>query len=435
MQILVLVDKRTPRLQYITKHILYEMLGFEVILTQNSSEFESFVGPKICYSKTKSINSITITPHPFLSLNGFFEQSFAIINWKSLPTFFHTDENADIPFDLFAASFFLLTRYEEYYSVKDEHGRFCARDSVAYKNNFLNMPLVDLWVNELRKIIAERFPGSNPKIPGFRFVPTIDIDNAFAYLHKDLLRQTVGFASNILKMRLHELLFRFQVIAKIKNDPYDSYQKLFSLLEGHPDAIWFILGGKRGKYDRNISLESKQMKVLVGRIAERFRIGIHPSYASDLQVDRVKNEHSALEKIAKKRVSTSRQHYLRVNLPHTYRILSSLGICEDYSMGYSNEVGFRASTCTPFQFYDLLSEKVLPLTIVPFQVMDRALLNSYAKHPEKAVEEALVLASRVKQVGGTFVLAWHNETLSGINEWSGWETVFERIVKGSETLT
>ena len=114
-------------------------------------------------------------------------------------------------------------------------------------------------------------------------------------------------------------------------------------------------------------------------------------------------------------------------MPHTHRLLAGLGITHEYSMGYSNAIGFRASTCTPFRFYDLMDEKELPLTIVPFQVMDRALLTMGC-NAQTAAQRTLELAQRVKRVGGTFSTLWHNESLSGINEWKGWENVLGEIV-------
>ena len=44
-------------------------------------------------------------------------------------------------------------------------------------------------------------------------------------------------------------------------------------------------------------------------------------------------------------------------------------------MGYPDTIGFRASTCTPFLFYDLDFEVQTPLMIHPYQLMDFSLLK------------------------------------------------------------
>jgi hypothetical protein len=167
---------------------------------------------------------------------------------------------------------------------------------------------------------------------------------------------------------------------------------------------------------------------LIKRIANNFKLGIHPSYGAGTDKVRVGEELIDLERAVGGKVLASRQHFLKLNLPQTYQTLVDIGITSDYTMGYSNAIGFRASTCTPYKFYDLINEKELPLSIVPFQVMDRALLQGLNLSPNEAVTRSLEIAKKVKDIGGTFVSVWHNESLSGINEWKGWEDVLKRIV-------
>jgi hypothetical protein len=39
------------------------------------------------------------------------------------------------------------------------------------------------------------------------------------------------------------------------------------------------------------------------------------------------------------------------------------------------------------------------------------------------------LADTVRTTGGTFMILWHNETLSEEWQWKGWRTVFETITE------
>ncbi len=429
MQILVFVDSETPRVKYIVGHILENMLGFDVVFTQRIDEINTFRGPKICYSNNKINDSIQITPNSLLSNIGIIKQSFAFFKWKSLPVFFQTNLDSDIPFDIFSASFYLITRYEEYITKNyDAHGRFCVEESLALQNGFLHIPLVDLWVRELGRIIVEKFPGTPIKKSEFNFLPTIDIDNAYAFKYKGFLRSSLGLANSLLNLRVKEFGRRIAVHLNLFSDPYDTYNELFRILDQSNESVWFILGGNYGKFDKNISLDKEVMRNLVKRIDNKFHLGIHPSYSSNSQPELISKEKDTLEKLLGKKIVQSRQHYLRLTLPTTYQTLSNIGITHDYSMGYSNAIGFRASTCTPFNFYNLIDENELPLSIVPFQVMDRSLLQGLEANPSEAVRLTLEMAKRVKDVGGTFVTVWHNESLSGINEWKGWEDVLGRIV-------
>lgn len=431
MRILFFAVSVSPRLKYIAEHILNSMLGFEVFFTQNADELSTFSGPKICYSHSKTSDCINITPNGLLSLKGIFKQSFAISRWKELPIFFQTNTDGEIPFDIFSASFYLITRYEEYSPLElDNYGRYRVEESLAFQNGFLNIPLVDLWVKELGALIQAKYPEVELRKSSFSFIPTIDVDNAYAYKHKGFVRSMLGMANSLFSLKFKDFTRRIGVLLNLAADPYDKYNELIEVFTRTPQAKWFILGGQWRKFDRNISLKKPAMRELLNRISNNFEVGIHPSYGSGSNIDRIKVEKELLEKAIEKKISISRQHYLRISLPQTYRTLSELGITHDYSMGCSNAVGFRASTCTPYKFYDLLDEKELPLTIVPFQAMDRALLNEYSKEPVLAVQETLKIAKRVKEVGGVFIILWHNESLSGINEWKGWENVLGDIVQG-----
>lgn len=430
MDFLVYAPTVTPRIQYTFNHILSNMLGFSIAITQQLDELNQYMGPKLSYSQNKASNCINITPHKLLFENKIIKQSFAIPNHESLTKQLISSDTEYVSFDLFAATFFLISRFEEYITEgTDIHGRFEVHNSLAHKHRVLNIPLVDIWVGELAKAIEEKFPYVQIAKRKFEFIPTIDIDNAYAYKHKGIGHNVLALANSIRKGRICDFTNRLRFMLGINSyDPYDTYQKIFRVLRLNPNAVWFILGGKRTRYDRNINVTKGAMQLLLKEIANRFEIGVHPSYASNSNASSVGEEISLLTACCKQDILKSRQHFLKLSLPETYRTLVEVGIKEDYTMGYPNAIGFRASTCTPFNFYDLKSEKELSLRVVPFQVMDRALLGAF--DPDQAVDTTLKLARTVSEVGGTFVTTWHNESLSGANEWKGWEDVFERIVNG-----
>ncbi|HOP05046.1 MAG TPA: polysaccharide deacetylase family protein [Tenuifilaceae bacterium] len=429
MQILVYTEVITPRVTYIFNHILSQILGFDVIFTQDKSYVSSFSGPVVNYSTQNNLGSFQVIPHQLLFEEGIESQQFDFFTWRNLPAFFPTDNTHEIPFDIFAASFFLISRYEEYLPHEaDKYKRFRVENSVAYWNGFLEIPLVDLWIVEFGEILKQKFPSAQIILPPFKFLPTIDIDNAFAYKHKGFFRSLAGIVKSTLSLNILDLHLRLRVIFGFSKDPFDTYLLLFETLKHFPQTIWFILGGKYGRYDKNVSLKRTRVKKLIRKISSTFNVGVHPSFASYLSYDSVNSEILRLKSICRNEVASSRQHFLRVKFPETYRILVQAGIKSDYSMGYSSTVGFRASTCHPFNFFDLTENRELSLSIVPFQVMDRALLEGKNLSKELAVDKTIEIAMKVKEVGGTFVTVWHNESLSGVNEWKGWENVFSEIV-------
>jgi hypothetical protein len=172
------------------------------------------------------------------------------------------------------------------------------------------------------------------------------------------------------------------------------------------------------------------MRKLIKGVNNRYNVGIHPSYQSDSDFHIVKNELNKLESITGKPITKSRLHFLRIAMPRTYQILENCGISEDYSMGFAELPGFRAGTCTPFRFYDLSVEKETNLYIVPFGVMDGTLNQYMGLNAASAVEKVKELAQQVRNVEGTMVTIWHNQSFSETREWKGWRSVYPRILAG-----
>ena len=157
-------------------------------------------------------------------------------------------------------------------------------------------------------------------------------------------------------------------------------------------------------------------------------IGIHPSYRSNNSDHLLKTEISRVRKITGKPITKSRQHYLKLTIPVTYKKLVNLDINEDYSMGYADYTGFRAGICCPYTFYNLLKEEEMPLTVFPFQVMDATLKEYMNLNPKEANEKIENLIKKVRKVNGTFISLWHNHSLSEIDGWEGWQEVYKNLV-------
>ena len=157
--ILVYTHKITPRVRYIFKHIFTRILLTPVSFTSKVEEFVAHNGPKISYTKVPLGKEFFIRSNELLFEQGVNDLEINISKWDETPCFFNTGSNSSIPFDIFAASFYLISRYEEYLPhVRDVHERFTAEQSLAYKFRFLEKPVVDIWALKLKDILKERFP-------------------------------------------------------------------------------------------------------------------------------------------------------------------------------------------------------------------------------------------------------------------------------------
>lgn len=429
--LLVYTSRRTPRIAYIFNLLLRELCGVEYRITHNADEFATYNGPRLSYCDQQISNEIFFFSSRLLFEKGIEDQQINVFEWKELPVFFGTHPKYVMPFDPFAASFYLVSRYEEYLPhIKDEHMRFSPQQSLAYQKGFLQLPLVNIWAAELKKILALHYPQLTFREQHYRFLSTFDIDSAYAYLEKGIMRQLGAFTLDLFNLNFQKISERFRVLMRLEKDPYDTYDWQLAMVRKYKmKQLYFFLVGDYGEFDKNISLESsRRMQSLIKSLADYADIGIHPSYASNGNRKQVKKEIRRLNKVLKREVTRSRQHFLKVTFPDTYRNLIELDIEEDYSMGYASEIGFRASICTPFNFYDLDLDIETRLKLVPFMLMDGTMKDYMKLSPQEAIERACRLVDEVKKVNGKFVTLWHNQSVNNRDEWQGWRSVFETIV-------
>ncbi len=429
--LLIYSHKITPRVRYIFKHIFTRTLLISVDFTSKIEEFVAHNGPKMTYTKTPLGNEFFVKSNDLLFEQGVNDMEMMIQNWDDVPCFFKAGGKSAIPFDIFAASFYLISRYEEYLPhVKDIHGRYTAEQSLAFKYRFLEKPVVDIWAYKLLEVLKEKFPDYEYKKREYEFISTIDIDNAYAYKYKSFVRRVGGFFKDLLFFKLVNIWNRFAVTFNIKKDPFDTFQQIINIRkEKNIKTIFFFLIGDYTTFDTNVSASKNKFRLLIKEMVDYALVGLHPSYFTMTNASLLKKEKLRLEGIINMPIQRSRQHYLRFSLPETYQNLIDLEVEEDYSMGYASNVGFRAGTCTPFYFYDLDFEIQTPLKVFPFALMDTT-LNDYMKlTPRQSLGRIRDLKNEVKAVNGSFITLFHNESLSDYDRWKGWKRLYDSMIK------
>ncbi len=429
--LLIYTHKITPRVSYIFKHIFMRMLHIPIEFTTKIEEFIPYKGAKISYVDKPILDEISIKPHSLLFEQGVSNIDIHVGNWDEVPCFFLTDIKRMIPFDIFAASFYLISRYEEYLPhVLDQHLRFSGVDSLAQKHHFLEKPVIDIWALKLLNILKTSYPNLIYQERTFKYLSTIDVDLAFSLKHKGVIRSFLGFFKDFMNFNFQNIKARTLVLLNLQKDPFNTFDQLQEIQEKYQiNTHFFFLLADYTTFDTNNSVYSPKFQSLIKSVADFAPVGIHPSYFTMKNFEKLKIEVKRLEDIINRPIKMSRQHFLRLKLPDTYHHLIDLEIAEDYTMGYSKYPGFRASTCTPFYFFDLDYEIQTPLKIIPFAVMD-ATLNEYMHlAPEEGYLKIMQLLDTVKSVNGTFVTLFHNDTLSENERWKGWSTIYERVVQ------
>jgi len=424
--------KILPRLRYIVQFMLEEQLQLTVHWTEDAAFFAQADTPKINYSSRRLTPEEFFVPqHPFLTETTIQSQHLSLFQENGLPAFFaQKTPEADLSFDLFALSFYLLSRYEEYLPFPpDAHGRFPASESLAQRAGFLHQPLIDQWVLELKKLLLQKFPSLQFPNRQACFLPTYDVDQAWAYRHKAWWRTLGGLANALRRQDWYRLRERFRVLFLGHSDPFFTFPYLDRLHERFGVApIYFFLLGNHGPFDKNISPKKQAFRQLIQRLNQRYDLGIHPSYQSNTTPTLVQTEIRRLQQITQEPVTKSRQHFLQLRFPQTYRQLLAAGIKEDYTMGYADAVGFRASTAHPFFWYDLENETTTSLRIFPFQSMDVTLKQYLGLSPKAGLETLQQLWQATQQVHGTFITLWHNSSFAEAEGWSEWQQVYEKFL-------
>jgi hypothetical protein len=430
--VLVYLPSITNRARYIFQLFFKDLIGLEFSLTSSTEEFSIYDGPKINYSGTMIGDEIFIIPAQILFEKDIITQKTTLSEFKGIPVFFgNTDLRASLPFDPFAAGFYIVSRYEEYLPFKgDSYGRFRSLESIVFLGKFLWKPVVNLWAKMIQDILILKYPGLDPKKRKFRFISTIDIDHAYAFGHRSLIRMIGGFGRDISDGNFSSLMMRTRVMLGRAADPYDNYDLIHQINEKYGvKPLYFILFADYGKDDNNVSLHNREFRALIRKLDQQAEVGIHPSLTSNRNFPVLKKEIEKLSDILDRDVLRSRQHFLKISFPRTYRNLQKIGITDDYSMGYASDTGFRAGIADPFNFFDLHDNIETELKIHPVTIMDVSLRDYYHLNRQKSQDLIFKMIDTVRSVDGEFISLWHNETFSDTGRWKGWRSIYEEMLK------
>jgi len=412
MNYLLIYSPRTSnRLQYILKTLMSEGLGMDYKCTSDLDEFISYPLPKINYSELQIPDSLSVIPHTILFDHGIRDYQIQVKSDPGFEKIFFKNSSLQIPFDFFGAAFWLLTRYEEYLPHKsDSEGRFSYKTGLAYQYDFLQIPLVNRWLGTFRLILLEHFPLLEFRERSYSFLSSIDVDNVYKYKHKGFVRTIAGFLSDKSSAERRQ---RLRILSGKERDPFDCYD---FLIQAHKqtdvEALYFFLLGDYGPNDKNHSSTDLRFQSLIKHIADYSKIGLHPSFGSNYEHKQLRKELARLGNITHRFITRSRQHFSMLRFPQTYKDLLQAGMTQDYSMGYTNYNGFRASYCYPYRWYSLEIEAASALIIHPYCLSEVTLQADSGKKSVSMLHLANELVNEVRLHKGEMISIFHNHTFT-----------------------
>lgn len=312
---------------------------------------------------------------------------------SNIPIIYGTSELECLPdkihcgIDVLASIFFMLTRWEEYVvKERDEYDRFIGKNSIAFKNDFLNRPVVNEYVEFVWKMLLSLgFKGKRKK-RHFALVLTHDVDEPFMRFR--FLKVSKYVIQALLKGHLKEALGYLPAYFK---DPYDTYGFLMNVSEtlNTKSHFYFMSSDWHTNEFKKSPYLSRHLELIISRIKKRNHIiGFHPGYFSVESLRNWNLEKEWIDSIIKEPILEGRQHFLRFFIPDTFTFWERNGMMLDSSLSYHDIEGFRCGTGDEFPVFDIISRCEYRLSERPLIVMDGTLV-SYRKYTVREIQDIM----------------------------------------------
>ncbi|MEY4029729.1 MAG: hypothetical protein RJA90_928 [Bacteroidota bacterium] len=405
LDVLIYSEHSSNRFKYVLNWIFKGVSSFQI--THDVDLAIKYNGPIIFYSnKPIRQDALRIPDSGYL----WRRKSEPLLPDLALVTF--PLNNLDV--DIFSFIYYSLARCEEYNKNDlDVWGRFKAENSIAFKNNYLQIPYVDLVKVRFFDFLKEKWPSFLAPLSMYKRQISYDIDVAWAYLYRSLPRHFYGVCRDVLRRDFSSIYHRWQVLSSNEVDPYFTFSRLLTTHAALGDQpIFFWLMGNKSKIDRAVGLKSKAFKQLIHDVSSKSEL--------------LPEAYPTLDELAQTMLENPN---IRILLEgHT----SNEGVENDYSMGYASQCGFRAGTCFPFLWFDEDRDICTNLMIHPFQAMD-VTFWVYGENTSKDILATLEnIENQCKSVGGTFTFIAHNSSFSGPGTWKAWEEIYFTFLKNTK---
>ena len=331
-----------------------------------------------------------------------------------LPNFSESQSYKDYPWWR-AIIFFIDMEYEkshrDLFGSTSSYSKFIGKHSQnAYDYAWVNRiaAFLKAWCSHEKSTSIEQLFGSinTPKIS-----LTHDVD---AIRITPKLRLTQG----IQRFLARDLLNALRILFSRNHFDFLNYTLDLDSVFGFK-STWFFYSGtaksvkiRKHFLDPNYSLSDELLQNLFLKLKKRGNvIGLHASFSSWQNSEILNNERQQLEFKIRQFVLLIRQHWLRLNLLSTWSAQRTAGFLVDFTLGFNDRVGFRASTALP------IKSKFEPLVCITTVIMDSNLFES--RSMSKSYRELMIdkILDELETFGGHVSINWHPHTLSSAYDW------------------
>ena len=445
--------KRFTEKKYIIEYIFKSRFGLKniEIIEKNIPNFEialpnkfTFHLPNIFLNSDETDwlkkNSLPNLPLKNIDLSHLTHLTF--LSGTQIPVLFGTkDKSLEHPvsnIDIFGFAFFMLTRYEELVEKeRDLHGSFLANNAVAFKEGFLDRPLVDEYIELLWDFLYSSDPSLLRTQKEFQIIPTHDIDHHLFWPTVSFKRVLISCVSKFFFKRqfkqsikdfIHWRASKIGHVRFLAQDPYNTYHYIMDISDKHKlTSLFYFMVDRKNKLDGSYTHEDPFIKRMVREVYVRgHEVALHQSYETmnrksiEREIQLLRESYNVKGKIK------SRHHYLRFEPSSCFKELDNSNVSEDSTLYYAEEEGFRCGTCHTFPVFDVQNRKALTLIESPLIFMETTFFSNHYKNnneKELIINRALLLKERCKKVHGNFILLWHNSRLKNSKERKLYETI------------
>jgi len=403
-EVIVYSEIKSNRLLYVLDFIFHRIAQKKCVLTNDIVSFQQSDKIKINYSENVMQGCINVFPLSLIKNKG--------IDKTYSPNF--SVQKEDFYFeDIFSKVFYFLSRYEEVQGnfLPDKHQRF--EMNVINRKEIYSSPIVDIAVRQFFQYIQRHYDAF--ETPYFyKVIYTFDLDNILAFKGKPIWRSSGAILKHLSKKEWSLLKKRVNVLFNNAQDPLEEVYDFIKILSQKHPVLFFVLCRSNTAYDRAASIDDEDTKRILNHLKDFAHIGLHPSYYSFNNEELIMKEKSILEKVIQQKIVASRQHYLRMDIRTTPKLLINQGFEYDFTMGFASAAGWRAGTSYPFYYYDFDTESATSLLFVPFVFMDGAYFNYQQISIDKALNHIQSIEKQVQDTGGYFIPLFHEMTLSSL---------------------
>ena len=327
--------------------------------------------------------------------------------------FVQKENGTVIGLDIFASTFFMLTRWEESLLGREEKGDcdesqlFCVRWGIHQR------PIVNEYADFIRNILPSDTSFSTRN---YEVVLSHDVDGfitpTWFQIAKDIVKQTIHGApkNKVLNLTWKEKMKYKRAFPSA----YSQFELYTALTEKYniPEWFYFKVCGK-GETEATYLFDDKQTIDVVEKLKRKNNpnlfLGFHPSQNMFENEQQWNKEVSRITGLLQEKPTIGRNHHLLYN-HNTLRLWENV---TKNSLNISNCVfhyrqGFRSGVCVPYHLFDLYQRRVMNLVEHPCQIMDTVIrYNGKTKSEGERWDDIQTIIEQVRKHQGELVLTWH----------------------------